>query len=355
MSTPSKKINLNTLLTLSEKWANKTKLHKDIATKHEDWGMRLKLIQSEAQIIRTSLQSPDKDGGLLEKSMQGLQKKLKAMSKELQKKQTLFSKKRNEVREKLLDVVDKFSSSSKILYQAVKENCQKIEGDLKTSKAYLDEDAKRIEECGQLLKTIRENMDKDLLPENLESCAKTSEDLKTRLEQLNKATFSLQEMMLGSAQVLSFPQSNGTVAAQVSQSSVASQTASASQSAVAAASNATSTSTLNLQSASSSATLNLQSASTSQSATTAQPTSTTTSTSTATSASQASQSAQAAQALSNAKGIKSSLTLLRDNCSAHVKLLDLVTANLKRVYKDIDTKEEQVESKKEEKKELKTN
>lgn len=337
MSTPSKKINLTTLLALSEKWANSSKFHQDIAAKNEDWGLKLKLIQSEAQHIKTALQSTVRDSSSLNKSFQLLEKKLKLMTKSLQKKQDLFSKKRAEVHEKLLGVVDKFSNGSKTLFLAVKENCQKIEGDLKTSKSYLDGTARKIEECDQLLKSIRDNMDKDLLPESIEACAETSKDLKQRLEQLNKASFAFQDSLTRSGQVLVFPQMQTSTAQNGSQSGTANATT---------VQSVTATNSIN----SGNAATNSNAAVVTVSQLISNLSSSAASTASSNAASNASSNASStstAQTLQqwNQASIKTSLTLLRDNCQANVKLLDLVTANLKRVFKSIDEKDDATDSK----------
>lgn len=186
-----KKPNLTTLYSLSERWVNKPTLNKAIAAKHEDWTMRLKLILAEAEIIKTALQAKDKDVSALDASHKELDKKLKALMKEMEKAQKLFSKKRSEIQTKLLCVVDSVESSNGVLLQALKENCKKIAEGLEISKSYLNQDATKIDATQQLLKPMGQKIAKLLLPKNMEVCAEESKDLKERLEAIIRSTVDM--------------------------------------------------------------------------------------------------------------------------------------------------------------------
>lgn len=184
----SKKPKLAKLYDLSESLIKKPKLTKAIAIKHEDWGIRLKVISNEAGILKNALQSKDKDLSALEASYKELSKKFKTLCKELQKTQKLFAKKHEDIKSKLLDIMDSVENTNQILFDATLANCKIIKEGLTTSKGYLDADARTVLECNALLKPIGDTLAKLLLPQTVESCAETSNDLKVRLEAIIQTT-----------------------------------------------------------------------------------------------------------------------------------------------------------------------
>ncbi len=252
MNSGKKKANLTKLYTLSENWVSKPKMTKTIGVKHDDWSIRLKVIRSESEIIKISLQSRDRDLASLNVGFKELDKKFKTLCKEVMKLQKIFAKKREEINTKLLFVIDTVDSSNKILFDATKENCKKILECLDVSRVRLSSIAKIVEECEAELRGLEQRLSKLLLPINVETCADIGKDLKEKLEEIHRTAASM-----------TVEEAPATVAV----------------GAAAGASGATSASG------------------------------------------------------SGPAGIQRNLTLLRDSCSAGLRLIDLVNANVTRVFK----------------------
>jgi hypothetical protein len=380
-----KKVNLTRLYTLSEGWVTKPKLHKAIAAKYEDWNMRLKLLRSECEIVKASLQSKDKDLVALNAAFKDLNKKFKAVMKEIQKVQKTFTKKRDEIQTKLLFVIDTVESSNRTLLDATRENSRKIKEALEHSRARLNEVVRFGDECEQQLRFLSQELAKLLLPQSVDDCAEISQDLKDRLEEIHRTSLDIvvdESARLSATIAAGLAATTSGASAAITASPTASgSSASASTAASAAVSGASSSVTsgapgsatsAELGSAPSAALSSTPSITPSGAASAAPSSSASTTASSAASAvslaaaptagasttaalgasaallSIASVSPNPAASTSNGlasaatsanrasifnpAGIKASLTLLRDRCTASVKLIDLVTANVQKAF-----------------------
>lgn len=188
MDSGSKKPSLAKLYSLSETIITKPKLQKTIAQNHEDWGIRLKIIRSEAEILNNALAAPDKDLATLDSNLNELNKKLKALCKEIQKCQTTFAKKQADINTKLLSLAEVVDNTNQLIFDALKVNCKKIGEGLRISKMCLDTDSKMADECLNFLKPINKKVASLLLPQSVNATAEKSTDLKERLEAIINIT-----------------------------------------------------------------------------------------------------------------------------------------------------------------------
>ncbi len=182
---------LTKLLELSEQLINKSKWYKSVGTKHEEFSAKLKTISNEILVIKNTLQLKDKDLSALDTAAKALHKRLKTITKEIQKTQKQFSKKQTEIRTKLLGPIETVEGGSKTLLDVAKENCRSIEVIIKTSRGYLEEDCKTLDECSRNLKDLSLKLAKLLLSKTVEDCTITSLDLKERLEAVVKSTVDM--------------------------------------------------------------------------------------------------------------------------------------------------------------------